>query len=119
MDTNLLSPKAHGIMDYALAATLLTAPKALGINNKAVRMYALLAAKLTTYNLLTDHPVGVKPAISMETHKKIDYANLGVLLMGFLSKRVRKDQRALAFHSAVTVMAVANVLLTDWEAGSK
>lgn len=103
-------------MDYALATVLLVGPPALGLNKKATNVYRGLAANLITYNALTDYPAGLKPVISLDTHRKIDYANLATFAFAFFYKAIQKDKKALSFHAGVTALAVSNVLLTDWNA---
>ena len=115
MNTKPITPKMHGIMDYSLAATLLLAPPALGLNKKATNIYRGLAANLMSYNAMTDYSVGIKPVISLQTHKKVDYANLALFAIAGLLKPVRKEKKALAFHAGVIAMAAANIFLTDWD----
>jgi len=116
MNAKPITPKMHGVMDYALASVLLLGPPALGLNNKATNVYRGLAANLFTYNALTDYPAGLKPVISLRTHKKVDIANLVTFAAAFFLKGIRQDKKALAFHAGVTAVAVSNVLLTDWDA---
>ena len=40
MRTNLLSPKAHGVLDYALATSLLVLPSLFGFSRKVRKFYA-------------------------------------------------------------------------------
>jgi hypothetical protein len=115
MNTKPITLKMHGIMDYALATTLLLAPPVLGLNKKVTNIYRGMAANLMVYNAMTDYSAGIKPVISLQTHKKVDYANIALFAIAGLLKPVMKDKKALAFHAGVTVMAAANVLLTDWD----
>jgi hypothetical protein len=73
MNSKPISPTMHGAMDYALASVLLLAPSALGLSKKAVKSYKTLGINLLTYNALTDFPAGIKPLMSLQTHKKSGY----------------------------------------------
>jgi len=116
MNTKPITPKVHGVMDYALASMLLVGPPLLGLNKKATNVYRGMAANLLTYTAITDFEAGIKPVISLDTHKKVDYGNLAVFAAAFFMKSIQKDKKALAFHAAVTTIAVGNVLMTDWDA---
>ena len=113
---NPITPKLHGIMDYAFAATLLLAPPLLGLNKKASRLYKLLALDVVAYSALTDYPAGIKRLISYDTHHKIDGANIAGLVAGTMFKDIKKGKAELAFHIGITTIAIGIVLLTDWDA---
>ena len=117
MYTKPITPKLHGIFDYAFAATLLFAPRLLGLNKNAQNLYKLIALDVTTYSALTDYPAGLKKRISFDTHHKIDWANTAAFIALTAYKDIRKNRSALAFHIGMTSMAIGNVLLTDWDAG--
>lgn len=114
MNTNVFSPTQHGINDYILSATMFTAPSLLGLNEDAKKLYAVLGTNLLGYNILTDHPVGLKPVISYDTHEKIDIGNVATLAVLTFHKAIRKDKRALPFHIACVSIAALNVLFTKW-----
>lgn len=115
MNAKPITLQMHGILDYALAATMLVGPPALGINKKAANISRGMAANLVSYNAMTDYSVGLKPVISVRTHKKIDYGNLATMAAAFFYGAIKKDKKALAFHAGITALAAANVLFTDWE----
>ena len=115
MKTQLLSTKAHCINDYALAAGAMILPSLLGVNKKAAAIYGLLGLNLATYTAVTDNSTGVVSGISLDTHKKIDIANLATIYAATLAKPIRKDKKALAFHAGLALFATLNVLLTDWD----
>lgn len=116
MNNKPITPKMHGLIDYGFAAIQLIAPELLGLNKKAKKMYAVLGANLLAYNAVTDHPVGLKPEISYETHHKIDLANVAMMAAATMYPGIQKDKRALTFHIGFVAVAALNVLLTNWEA---
>ena len=111
-----ISPKMHGIIDYAFAAILVLVPPVLNLNRKARKLYKLLGANVMVYSALTDYPAGIIPVISYQQHEKIDYANIGEFAVETLYNGIRKDKRALAFHIGITTLAVITVMLTNWDA---
>lgn len=118
MKNKPISPLAHGLIDYGFVATQLVLPPLLGVNKKAVKLFRFLGVNLGTYNALTAHGAAIKPLIPFQTHYKIDYGNVAGLALLTLHKSIRKDKKALLFHSLFVALAAANVLLTDWKESS-
>ncbi len=77
----IISTKTHGILDYLTGATLLAAPKALGIEDEpsAARVLRMAGAGATAYSLLTDYELGLVKVMPMPLHLALDAAS-GVLL---------------------------------------
>ena len=119
MNTKFITPKVHGIIDYAFAATLLLAPPLLSLNKKVIKFYRNLACGSLTYSALTDYPAGIKPVITYQQHHKIDCAFIAVLFAAFFNKEINQDSHTCIFHDAVTTGALFTVLFTDWRAGSR
>jgi hypothetical protein len=116
MNTKPISPKLHGIIDYAFAGTLLLLPSLLHFNKKARKLYKLIGLEVLAYSALTDYPAGLEPVISFDTHHKTDCANIAGLAAVTTCKYIHKDKAILAFHTGMTAMAMITVLLTDWKA---
>jgi len=117
MIPKLISPKQHGYADYGFAAALLFTPAVLGMNTKAQKIYAALGCNVIAINSVTDHGSAIKPLLSIETHQKIDMANIALLYGLFTVDPIQKDKKALAFHIGLTALATLNVLMTDYKAG--
>jgi len=114
-----ISPKVHGILDYALVGSLLTLPTILGFDKKVKNVYAAEALTLLVYVALSDHPVAVKPVIPFTTHGKIDPFNIAQFALQTLWKPFRRDRKAMLFNIGFTVLAGTVVLLTDWHGATK
>jgi hypothetical protein len=110
-----ITPKIHGILDYALAGVQMIVPAALGFNRKVVRTYLDLGAGFLGVNALTDTPVGIKRVISMKDHQRADAAFLTTLTLLTFTKTMEKDKRALAFHFGVLALSLAHYALTDYD----
>ncbi|WP_345949235.1 hypothetical protein ABDD95_20525 [Mucilaginibacter sp. PAMB04274] len=119
MNTKPISPKVHGLSDYALVGSLLTLPTVLGLNKKVKSLYAAEALTLLVYVALSDHPAAVKPVIPFTTHGKIDPFNIAQFALQSFWKPFRKDKKALLFNLGFTALAGAVVLLTDWHGRTK
>lgn len=116
MNTDLISPKMHGFIDYAFAATLLFTPPLLAFNKKAAGFYRALASASIVYSALTDYPLGVKPVISYQQHHIIDCTLVGGLFMTMPDKDINEDRHTMAFHYAISAVSLITVLFTDWHA---
>lgn len=112
MIPKLLSPKQHGYADYGFAAAMLAVPSFLGMNAAARQVYAALGCNVLAINGATDHGAAIYPLISVEAHRKIDLANIGLLYGLFTVAPIQKDKKALRFHIALTALATINVLMT-------
>ena len=109
-----ISPVLHGVIDYVFSAALLTIPRIIGLNKKAVRLYAVNGISTALYSAVTDYPLGIQPVIPYKTHRIIDCANIASLALATLYKPVQKDKLALAFNTTMAAAAILTVLLTDW-----
>jgi hypothetical protein len=111
----VISPKAHGVIDYAHAAFFL----AVGLvcrrpNRRAARAAFVTSSFILAQSLLTDYRFGIRPVISFETHGKMDsvFASSSwaiPLVFGFTST-------AAARIFEVNSLAEASVVgMTDWD----
>lgn len=77
----MISTKTHGMLDYLTGATLLAAPKALGLDDvpTAARVLQMAGAGAAAYSLLTDYELGALKLLPMPAHLAMDTAS-GVLL---------------------------------------
>ena len=114
-----LTPVQHGIIDYGFAAIQLAGPTLLGLNKKTRKLHQLFGLKLLGMNALTDTPAGLKPVISLKTHKKADLAVIGSMTALTAMNHISNKRRSLIFHIAIVGLAAAHYLLTDYRSGSK
>ncbi|QJD95892.1 hypothetical protein HH214_08400 [Mucilaginibacter robiniae] len=119
MNAKPISPKMHGLIDYALVGSLLTLPSILGLKKTVRNTYAAEGLALLIYVALTDHPVAVKPLIPFPVHGKIDPFNVGQFALQSFLKPFRKDKKTLLFNLGFTALAGITVLLTDWNGPTK
>ena len=85
----VLGPGTHFLVDYSVATLFITAGALFWKHHKSASVSSLVCGAGVLLNgLFTDHPGGVVPAISFETHGKIDAGLAGLSaaipgLMGF------------------------------------
>lgn len=77
----VISPKAHGFLDYIVATILLVSPLLFDFahNGPARWVPACLGIATIVYSLLTDYYLSLSHKISMRTHLVLDTIN-GLLL---------------------------------------
>jgi len=116
MTRGFLAPQVHGILDYPLAAVLIAGPLALGFDDRAATVIALVfGAGATMLAVATAWPTGIVKIIPPLLH---GYADVGVTLamivlpfaVGFSS-----DTTALVFYLIVGVGGLLATLATRFE----
>jgi len=111
----IISPTAHGIIDYCHAAFFFT----VGVlctrsrNKAAARAAFATSGFILVQSLLTDYRFGAKPVFSFETHGKMDavFASSSwmlPLLFGF------KDTAAGRIFEGNSLAEASVVAITDW-----
>ena len=69
-----LSPKAHGVLDYIAALTLIIAPFVIGLQQIALWLSVGAGIGLIVYSLLTDYAVSIAKAVPYKLHLFFDGA---------------------------------------------
>ncbi|HZD06812.1 MAG TPA: hypothetical protein VE176_01115, partial [Candidatus Limnocylindrales bacterium] len=76
----VITPKAHAIIDYAMAASFFGMAAFFWRRNKRAAVSALICGAAETITALcTDYPGGVVKEISYETHGTIDFGLSGMV----------------------------------------
>lgn len=115
----LIEPKAHAVIDYAMAAAFFGMAAFFWRRNKRAALSALLCGSAETITALcTDYPGGVVQEITFETHGAIDFSLSGLVasLPGIL--RFSGEPEARFFR--IQGIALATVTgLTDFTGSGK
>jgi hypothetical protein len=119
MNPKPITPRLHGLLDYALVGSLLTLPTVLGFSQDVKKIYTAEGLALLVYISLTDQPAAIKPLIPFETHGKIDPFNIGQFALQTFLKPFQKDKRARLFNIGFTALAGLTVALTDWQGSTR
>jgi len=111
-----ISPRIHGVLDYATSTAVAVAPRAMSFPRPARRMFESLAAGYTGLAAVTDYPLSVKRVAPFKVHGATELAIAAVLpampwVLGFSEHRAARN---LCFGlTAITLVVAA---LTDWDA---
>ncbi|WP_051663993.1 hypothetical protein [Dyadobacter crusticola] len=110
-----ISPKMHGIIDYAFAGVQLLGPSLLGLNKEVRTAYKILGAGFTGVNAFTKTPVGISKKISMKSHQKADALFLATLSGLSTLGIIKNHKKSLAFHMGFLGLALMHYALTDYD----
>jgi hypothetical protein len=111
-----ISPAAHAVLDYAVAATFFSVGAWLKRRHRPAASLALAnGAMVLGMSLLTDYPGGIVRVLPFRGHRTDDvlqaaFAGLGPILFGFAG-----DEEASFFY-AQAASEVAVIAATDWDA---
>ncbi|ADV67230.1 hypothetical protein [Deinococcus maricopensis] len=113
---NVLSPRQHGLVDYAACAAMLAAPTLLNLNGAARTASYAFAGSYLLVSALTDYPVALRRVLPFPMHGKIELASAPALLAVPALLGALKDNRARAYFVGLTGMVLGTYALTDWDA---
>ena len=111
-----ISPRVHGVLDYATVAATAAAPRVLGFPKPAARLAEGLASGYFGLSMLTDYPLGAKRKVPFKGHG-IAEGVIGLALpalpwaLGFASNRAARN-----FFLGLTAVTFVVAALTDWDA---
>jgi hypothetical protein len=111
-----ISPRTHGVLDYATAGATALLSRVLGFSAPAARTAQTWAAGYGALSALTDYPLAVKRALPFRAHGAMDAAMAPIIpalpwLLGFA-----RDRRARNFFLGLAAVTVIVTALTDWKA---
>jgi hypothetical protein len=112
----VISPAAHAVLDYSVAATYLGLAAQLRNRNRAAAgLAAANGAMVLGLALMTDYPGGVFRTLSFKRHRTMDWmqaalASFGPVLLGFANK----PEAAPFYGQAMSEVGV--IAATDWDA---
>lgn len=113
----MISPKTHAVLDYAIAATFLTAGALFWRQHRRAALGSFLCgAAVTANSLLTDYPGGVWKTLDFDTHGKIDAGLAGICSTMPSAMFFRKDRES-SFFLAAGIAETALTALTDFSHG--
>jgi hypothetical protein len=114
----IIRPKAHAVLDYAIAASFFAAAAFFWRRNRRAAIGALACGAAETVSALcTDYPGGVSDKISFETHGSLQVAMSGA--MASLPEILHfSDEPEATFFRVQGVAMAAVVGLTDFSGKS-
>ena len=114
--TKPITPRAHGILDYATAGATAALSRVLGFSPAARRTANAWAAGYSAISALTNYPLALRRALPFQAHGAIDAIMAPLIpalpwLLGFA-----RDRRARNFFLGLAAVTVVVTALTDWTA---
>ena len=110
-----ISPRVHGMIDYATVATAAAVPALMHFPPKAARAAWALAGSYGGLSSMTDYPLSVKHVVPFKAHGAAE-AVIGLALpalpwvLGFSRHRAARN-----FFLGLTALTFVVAALTDWE----
>ena len=111
-----IGPTAHGVLDYGFATMIALAPSLFNLRCSARTLCYGFAANTAITNGLTDHGVGLKPLIPLRVHGQLEVPIVPALLLLPWATGAFKQRNARRFFVWYFLAALANFLLTDYNA---
>ncbi len=112
----VIGPKAHAVIDYAVAVTFFTAGALFWRRNKRAAISSFVCGAAATMNsALTDYPGGMWKVMNFHTHGKIDAGLAGITasmpsMMGF------SDEKEGRFFELAAIAETGATAMTDFDA---
>ena len=109
-----ISPRAHGVLDYATSALTAAAPSVFDFPKPAAALCYALAGGYTALSLVTDYPLSAKRVVPFKAHGAAEGA-VGLVLpalpwaLGFARHRAARN-----FFFGLTAVTAVVAALTDW-----
>ena len=115
----LITPSAHGCLDYLTVVVFLVAPKLLGFEGLPALLSWTLAGVHLALTLATDFPLGWRPWLPFWTHGWIErIVGPALILVAFLPN-FSDSRLAFGFYLLMGLVIVAVGWLTDYSGGAK
>ena len=111
-----ISPRMHGVLDYAATVATAAAPRALGFPKRAERLAYGLAGGYGGLSSVTDYPLAAKRLVPFKAHGAAE-AVIGLALpfmpwlLGFSDHKPARN-----FFLGLTALTFVTAALTDWDA---
>ncbi len=120
MNIRFLPQSVHGVLDYAVALTLIVAPFVLDFRADSEFAHWLSVAAgagLLVYSLLTDYSVGALSAIPFKAHLALDFAAGALFLV--LAFVAGFETVTAVFYGVIGGAVLAVVGVTELEPADK
>ena len=116
--TKILSPKAHGYLDFVVVATFLLAPSLFNFTGLPVTLSCIIAVAHLGMTLFTRFPMGLVKLIPFPVHGTLELvASIALILAPYLFS-FREQSSALWFYTIAAVVIFGVWATTDYKAVS-
>jgi hypothetical protein len=115
----LITPSAHGYLDYLTVVVFLAAPKILGFEGLPALLSWTLAGVHLALTLATDFPLGLRPWLPFWIHGWIErIVGPALVIVAFLPN-FSDGRLTSGFYLLMGLVIIAVGWLTDYSGGSK
>lgn len=111
-----ITPRLHGIADYALLGVWVGAPRLLRLARPVRSVFTAMGIVQAGLNAITDQPYAVRRIVPFRMHGTIEKCSAPLYVVLPLMAGAWRDRRSRFFFLAFGGMLVANFNLTDWNA---
>lgn len=112
----MISPRLHGVVDYAACGAMLALPGALGLSVPARLASGAFALGYLGLSALTDYPYAVKRIVPFPLHGRAELLSAPLLLLTPALLGEGAGARERGYFQALMVMVLGAYLSTDWQA---
>ena len=111
-----ITPRVHGILDYATSAAVATAPLVFDFPKPARALFTSLAAGYTGLSSVTNYPLSAKRVVPFKAHGATELAIAAAL--PFMPKALGfgRHRAARNLCYGLTALTLVVAALTDWNA---
>jgi len=110
-----ISPRVHGMLDYATVVATAAAPKLFNFPSPAAQAAYGMAGGYAGLSALTDYPLSVKRAIPFKAHGVAEAVSGLVLPALPWALGFARDRAARNFFLGLTAVTFVVAALTDWK----
>ena len=114
----ILTPRAHGYLDYVVVALLLLAPTLFGFAGVAAALCYILAALHAGITMLTAFPLGIAKIIPFSAHGSIEAVMAAFLLASPWLFDFSFIPAARNFFIAASVLLAVVWIITDYRSAT-
>lgn len=116
MNPKPIGPKLHGAIDYGFVTLQTLAPTLFNLKGTARTLCYAFAGTQGLLNTFTDHPLGLKPLIPLKVHGQLETPFVPALLLLPWVTGALKQRNARYYFLSFFGIALANYLLSDYNA---
>ncbi len=116
MNRKPIGPTAHGAIDYGFVTMQVLAPRLFGLPGPTRVLCYAFAASQGLLNVLTDHSLGLVRVVPLRVHGQLETPFVPALLLLPWATGALKQQNARRYFLSFFGIALANYLLTDYNA---
>ena len=111
-----ISPRVHGMIDYATVATTAAVPRLMGFPKAAEQLCYALASGYGGLSSMTDYPLAVRRKVPFKMHGLAEAAVGAALPFMPWALGFAKHRPARNFFLGLTALTAITAALTDWNA---